>query len=73
MSNEREDLTKDEVVRLAMLSFGWKELKCLSWYKLQNPHLGGNSPMELVQRKQTAKLVTFLKQKAAERERNEES
>ena len=62
---EREDLSKEEVIQLAMESYQWKELKCLSWYKLQNPHLGGNSPMELVQRKQTAKIVSFLKKKAA--------
>ena len=60
----REDLNKDEVIRLAMESFQWKELKCLSWYKLQNVHLGGNSPMELVQRKQTGLIIEFLKNKA---------
>ncbi len=67
IKSEREDLTKDDVIQLAMQCFGWKELKCLSWYKLQNPSLGGNSPMELVQRKQTAKIVVFLKSKAAVR------
>ena len=72
MDAPRDDLTKDEVIRLAMRSFGWKELKCLSWYKLQNPNLGGNSPMELVQRGQTGKLVEFLERKAAEKERREE-
>ena len=60
---ERDDLTKDEVITLAMECFQWKELKCLSWYKLQNPSLGGNSPKELVQRKQTGKLVVFLNSK----------
>lgn len=63
---DRDDLTKEEVIALAMEAFQWKELKCLSWYKLQNPHLGGNSPMELVQRKQTSKIVAFLRKKAAE-------
>lgn len=62
---DRDDLTKEEVVKLAMDSYQWKEAKCLSWYKLQNKYLGGNSPMELVQRKQTAKIVDFLRKKAA--------
>jgi hypothetical protein len=67
-SEVRDDLTKDEVIRLAMHAFQWKELKCLSWYKLQTPHLGGNSPMELVQRKQTSKIVAYLKKKESERD-----
>lgn len=67
IGEDRDDLTKDEVIRLAMEAFQWKELKCLSWYKLQNRHLGGNSPMELVQRHQTSKIVAFLRRKASER------
>ena len=63
----RDDLNKAEVIRLAMDSFLWKESKCLSWYKLQNSYLGGNSPMELVQRQQTSKIVVFLKKKALDR------
>ena len=66
-SDDRDDLTKEEVIRLAMDSFQWKELKCLSWYKIQNRFLGGNSPKELVQRKQTSKIIAFLKQKAIDR------
>lgn len=62
----RDDMTKDEIVALAMECFQWKELKCLSWYKLQNPHLGGNSPKELVQRGQTSKIVEFLESKRFE-------
>jgi hypothetical protein len=63
----RDDHTKDEIITLAMNAFQWKELKCLSWYKLQTPHLGGNSPMELVQRRQTSKIIEYLNQKVAER------
>ena len=66
-SDERDDLNKNEVIKLAMEAFQWKEAKVISWYKLQNPHLGGNSPMELVQRKQTLKLIDFLKQKTLDR------
>ncbi len=65
----RDDLTKEEVVALAMECFQWKELKCLSWYKLQIAALGGNSPKELVQRKQTSKIVAFLEMKRLERPR----
>ena len=54
---EREDLSKAEILKLAMDAYAWKESKCVSWYKLQIPQLGGNSPMELVQRGQTGKLV----------------
>ncbi len=68
---ERDDLTKEEVIQLAMDCFQWKELKCLSWYKIQNRFLGGNSPKELVQRGQTAKIVVFLKQKAQDRLRGQ--
>jgi hypothetical protein len=63
----RNDHSKEEIIELAMQAFEWKEAKCLSWYKLQTAHLGGNSPMELVQRKQTAKIIAYLQQKAAER------
>ena len=66
-SDDRDDLTKEEVIQLAINSFQWKELKCLSWYKIQNRFLGGNSPKELVQRQQTSKIVAFLKQKAIDR------
>ncbi|MBC7396671.1 MAG: hypothetical protein H7333_04435 [Bdellovibrionales bacterium] len=68
---ERDDMTKEEVIQLAMDCFLWKELKCLSWYKLQNPSLSGNSPKELVQRGQTSKLVVFLKKKAQDRIRGQ--
>ena len=64
-------LNKDEVIEMAMHAFQWKELKCLSWYKLQTPHLGGNSPMELVQRGATARIVEYLNQKAQERKGQE--
>lgn len=33
---DRDDLTKEEVVKLAMDSYQWKEAKCLSWYNFQN-------------------------------------
>lgn len=66
MDRARDDLTKAEVIALAMQSFRWKEAKCLSWYKLQNVHLGGNSPMELVQRQQTSLIVEFLRRKSAD-------
>ncbi|MBS1958289.1 MAG: hypothetical protein JST80_02335 [Bdellovibrionales bacterium] len=71
MMDTRDDLTKNEVIALAMSSFKWKEAKCLSWYKLQNVHLGGNSPMELVQRGQTGLIVEFLRRKRDEMERFE--
>jgi hypothetical protein len=63
METDRDDLTKEEVIQLAMQCFNWKEAKCISWYKLQNPLLGGNSPMELVQREQTSKILVFFAQK----------
>jgi hypothetical protein len=69
--SDREDLSREEVIRLAMDTYAWKESKCVSWYKLQIPQLGGNSPMELVQRGQTGKLVSFLRKKLDEREKNE--
>ena len=71
MDDPRDNLTKDEVIRLAMQTFGWKEAKCLSWYKLQNKLLGGNSPFELVQRQQTSKIVAMLRQKQDLKERTD--
>lgn len=64
-------MTKEEIVRLAMDAFGWKEAKCLSWYKLENKFLGGNSPFELVQRGEEDKVVAFLKSKRRERDPEE--
>lgn len=60
-------MTKEEVVRLAMDAFGWKEAKCISWYKLENKLLGGNSPFELVNRGEADRVIAFLKSKRAER------
>ena len=57
----RDDLTKEEVIQLAMDAFDWKELKCIAWYKLEIKGLAGNSPKELVQRGQTSKIVELLK------------
>jgi hypothetical protein len=65
---DRDDLTKDEVVALAMAKLQWKETKVLSWYKLQIPGLGGNSPKELVQRRETSKIVAFLNGKIYNRQ-----
>lgn len=64
-------MTKQEIIALAMESFGWKEAKCLSWFKLENKLLGGNSPFELMQRGETDKVVQFLKRKRAERTRDD--
>ena len=56
----REDLTREEVIQLAMTAYGWTERKCSDWYKLEVKGLNGNSPKELVERKQTGKIVEFL-------------
>jgi len=64
-ANERDNHSKDEIIEIAMDAYQWKEAKVLSWYKLQIPQLGGNSPKELVQRGQTSKLITFLQKKKA--------
>ena len=65
----RNDHTKEEVIQFAMDALQWKEAKCLSWYKLQIPQLGGNSPKELVQRGQTSRVIEYLLQKKREREK----
>jgi hypothetical protein len=62
---ERDNHSKDEIIEIAMDAYQWKEAKVLSWYKLQIPQLGGNSPKELVQRGETSTLVIFLKKKKA--------
>jgi hypothetical protein len=61
----RDNHSKEEIIEIAMDAYQWKEAKVLSWYKLQIPQLGGNSPKELVQRGQTSTLITFLKKKKA--------
>jgi hypothetical protein len=67
----KENHTKEEIIELAMEAFQWKEAKCLSWYKLQIPQLGGNSPLELVQRQQTSRIIDFLGKARSNREKQD--
>ena len=69
----RDDHSKEEIIELAMEAFEWKESKCLSWYKLQIPQLNGNSPMELVQRGQTSKIIDFLDKRHLELKKNQKA
>jgi hypothetical protein len=62
------DLTKEEVIQLAMDKMQWKRAKVLSWYKLENPHLKGARPEELVDRGDTDRIIELLDRR--ERERN---
>jgi hypothetical protein len=61
-------LTKEEVIQLAMDKMQWKRAKVLSWYKLENPHLNGARPEELVDRGDTDRIIELLDRR--ERERN---
>ena len=62
-----DELTRDQVIRLAMQTFGWTERKCTDWFKLEIKGLNYNSPMELVNRKETGKIVELLNREARQR------
>jgi hypothetical protein len=64
--------TRQDVIDIAMKKLNWKKPKVLSWYKLENHHLGGASPEELVNRGESARVIAFLERRERERSRYEE-
>lgn len=65
--------THKEMIALAMEKLNWKLPKVMSWYKLENPHLGGARPEELVNRGESARVVDFLERRERERLGNKPS
>lgn len=61
-------MSHEEVIQFAMDKLKWKRLKVLSWYRLENPHLGGARPEELVNRGQADRVLAFLDRRERERE-----
>jgi hypothetical protein len=59
--------THQEIISLAMEKLNWKRPKVLSWYKLENPHLGGARPEELVNRGESDRVIDFLNRRERER------
>lgn len=57
----------EEIIELAMEKLQWKRPKVLSWYKLENPHLGGARPEELVNRGESDRVIAFLVRRERER------
>lgn len=57
----------EEIIELAMEKLQWKRPKVLSWYKLENPHLGGARPEELVNRGESDRVIAFLDRREGER------
>jgi hypothetical protein len=59
--------THAEMIELAIQKLNWKRAKVLSWYKLENPHLGGARPEELVTRGESDRVIAFLDRRERER------
>lgn len=68
----RQNKTHQDMITFAMKKLQWNQKKVMSWYKLENPHLGGARPEELVNRGESKQVIAFLERREQER-KNEQS